>query len=250
MPDINDWLKERQATPKDTLVNFGSTVKSTDDKGVIGGHVVLYGSPNEVDFYNEYFGPDTDFDRLAVTGSASLGGTLDIDANVIPSPAVTFLTAGSISGDWDEIVNIPDNWVTVGATSASVLASSISLGRLSMRRSLSPRATNSRRRRMIWPARRAWSAGVATLPMISINNRGRIVVAEISVRRVRSVPTATAPRPAYRRAIDKSPLVNDSRNQDCPRGKGSPGRRCVRMIARVGGGSQMGLNPSAGGGPL
>lgn len=62
MTDINDWLKAHGATKRDTLVTFGSTVKTTDDKGGIGGHVVLFGNPNEVDFYGEYFGPDTDYD--------------------------------------------------------------------------------------------------------------------------------------------------------------------------------------------
>lgn len=60
--EINDWLKARKATPKDTLVNFGSAVKSTDDKGGIGGHVVLFGSPSERDLYGDYFSADTDFD--------------------------------------------------------------------------------------------------------------------------------------------------------------------------------------------
>ena len=46
-------------------------------------------------------------------------------------------------------------------TSASALASSTSLVMLSTRRSLSPRETKSRSRRMIWPARIAWSAALS-----------------------------------------------------------------------------------------
>ena len=48
--------------------------------------------------------------------------------------------------------------VSLTPTSASALASSISFGRFSTCRSLSPRATNWRSRRMIWPARSACSA--------------------------------------------------------------------------------------------
>ena len=59
-------------------------------------------------------------------------------------------------------------------TRASVLASSISLARFSIRRSLSPRDTNSRKRRMIWPARSAWSAA---LPSAS-RSSGRLLAVD------------------------------------------------------------------------
>ena len=50
---------------------------------------------------------------------------------------------------------------SLAPTMARAPASSSSLGRLSMRRSASPLETKSRSRRMIWPARRAWSRGLA-----------------------------------------------------------------------------------------
>ena len=51
-------------------------------------------------------------------------------------------------------------------TSASALASSTSLVMLSTCRSLSPRDTKSRSRRMIWPARSAWSAALSSASRI------------------------------------------------------------------------------------
>lgn len=49
-------------SPKDTLVQFGSPVKSVNDSGLIGGHLVLFGSPAEKDLYGDYFTAETDFD--------------------------------------------------------------------------------------------------------------------------------------------------------------------------------------------
>ena len=49
---------------------------------------------------------------------------------------------------------------SLAPTSASALASSISFVRLSTRRSLSPRATKSRNRRMISPARKRLLGGL------------------------------------------------------------------------------------------
>jgi hypothetical protein len=53
------------------------------------------------------------------------------------------------------------NALILGAESASALASSTSFLTLSTRRSLSPRATKSRKRRMICPARKACSAALS-----------------------------------------------------------------------------------------
>ena len=61
---------------------------------------------------------------------------------------------------------------SLAPTSASALASSTSLVMLSTRRSLSPRATKSRRRRMIWPARSACSAALSRASRI---DRERLV---------------------------------------------------------------------------
>ena len=62
--------------------------------------------------------------------------------------------------------------LSLAPTSASALASSTSFFTSSTRRSLSPRATKSRKRRMICPARSACSAA---LSMASRKNRGALV---------------------------------------------------------------------------
>lgn len=51
--------------PTDTLVNYGGEIKMLQDDGdsiKIGGHLVLFGSPNETDFARDYFTKSTDFD--------------------------------------------------------------------------------------------------------------------------------------------------------------------------------------------
>lgn len=52
----------KEFDPKDTLVEFGSAIKSTNDKGGIGGHLVLFGDPKSKDLYGDFFTGETDFD--------------------------------------------------------------------------------------------------------------------------------------------------------------------------------------------
>lgn len=42
----------------DTIISIGSTIKALGD-GRIGGHLVLWGSPDQKDFYGDYFTPET-----------------------------------------------------------------------------------------------------------------------------------------------------------------------------------------------
>lgn len=52
-----EWIA---AKGLDTLVFMGSTVKALGN-GKVGGHLVLYGNPNEADFVGEYFTKSTEF---------------------------------------------------------------------------------------------------------------------------------------------------------------------------------------------
>lgn len=60
----------KEFDPKDTLVEFGGVIKSTNDQGGVGGHLVIFGSPKEKDLYGDYFSPETDFDLQAGQKSA------------------------------------------------------------------------------------------------------------------------------------------------------------------------------------
>ncbi len=57
----------------DTLVIFGGSVKALDDKGKVGGHLVLFGSADQTDAsrFRDFFTKDTDF-ALDVSGKSRL----------------------------------------------------------------------------------------------------------------------------------------------------------------------------------
>jgi HK97 family phage major capsid protein len=58
----NDLIIEGRTYKKtDTLIQFGGQVKR-DRKGHYGGHLVLFGSPDEKDLYGDYFTSGTDYD--------------------------------------------------------------------------------------------------------------------------------------------------------------------------------------------
>jgi len=60
--------------PIETLVWFGGACKALDDKGQVGGYLVLFGSPDQTDASSlrDYFTPDTDFDLDSASAKSRL----------------------------------------------------------------------------------------------------------------------------------------------------------------------------------
>jgi hypothetical protein len=60
--------------PFEQLIYYGGAAKALDDKGKVGGYLVLYGSPDATDAspLRDYFTPETDFDLDAVGGKSRL----------------------------------------------------------------------------------------------------------------------------------------------------------------------------------
>lgn len=63
------YSEERGFARDDTLVQFGSAIRASDD-GHIGGHLVLFGNPDERDLYGDFFTSGTDFDLQPKTKTA------------------------------------------------------------------------------------------------------------------------------------------------------------------------------------
>jgi len=93
---------------------------------------------------------------------------LDQIASQLPEPrGLWWVGASLLEGlQADNASPVNAEW----ATSAKALASSTSLVMLSTRRSVSPRDTKSRSRRMIWPARIACSAALSSAPRKVLDN--------------------------------------------------------------------------------
>lgn len=67
--------------------------------------------------------PGTDFDRVVVSGAATLGGVLEVVNNfpgAVAGDQVTILTATSVTGTFENITGLPANW-SVSYTPTSVI---------------------------------------------------------------------------------------------------------------------------------
>ncbi len=62
------------------------------------------------------------YDHLSVSGTATLGGTVEVRATAVPSPGIDIVTAGGVTGDFATVEDVPEDWVTVGATAVTVEA--------------------------------------------------------------------------------------------------------------------------------
>ena len=68
--------------------------------------------------------PGTDFDRINVSGIATLGGTLQISNNfpgALNGDQITILTATSVSGTFSNVIGLPANWSIIYNATSVVL---------------------------------------------------------------------------------------------------------------------------------